>query len=334
MCPKIDIDAVDPRIRARFERQEEEAIRLTREQREELAGLFPQGTVRFDEPMSRHCTMRVGGPAEALATVEDVDQLKRLLEWASERRVDYLFWGGGSNTLVRDGGIRGLVVKLGGNFDFIKIDHRSGGEAFLSAGAATPTARLIGWCAENGVSGLEPLAGVCGTVGGNLITNAGTEEGRIADAVDEITVVDRDRRELTFKRPGLRFEYRKLKLPRTFAIIRALFRLEDDDGAAISGRVDEILRRRAGAQPEGVASLGCVFKNPGKTAAGFLIEEAGLKGVRVGGARVSTVHANFIVNEGGATARDVIVLMNLVRDRVREQTGFTLEPEINVVGDR
>jgi len=306
---------------------------MTRETKAELAGLLPEGRVSFDEPMAAHCAMGVGGPAEAFAVAEDVEELKKLVAWSMERGVDYRFWGGGSNTLVRDGGLRGLAVKLGGGFDFMRVERESGDEVFVAAGSAADTRKFVEWCAGEGFSGVEVLAGCWGTVGGNLFTNAGAGGNAISDIVEEITVVDREGRELSMKRSALRFEYRALKLPRTMAVVRALFKFRKSGADEVRAAVAERISKREETQPVGARSLGCVFKNPEKPSAGVLIEEAGLKGVRIGGARVSSLHANFIINEGKATARDVVVLMNLVRERVKEQAGVVLEPEIEVVGD-
>lgn len=295
--------------------------------------LCPQGQVLFDEPMSRHSSMGVGGPAEAFFVADSVGELKSAVAWAMDRAIDYRFWGGGSNMLVRDGGLRGMAIKLGGGFDFVKFERGDDGEAFVSAGAATPTRKFVEWCAGEGLAGIEALAGCWGTVGGNLLTNAGTDAGSMADFVEEITVVDREGRELTMKRAALKFEYRELKLPKTMAVVRALFKFRRSNPEEVKAAVVERMAGREETQPTGVRSLGCVFKNPEKPAAGVLIDEAGLKGIRIGGARVSSVHANFIINEGKATARDVCVLMSLIRERVKEQTGIVLEPEIEVVGE-
>lgn len=308
-------------------------LRMTRDQREELNLCLPLGRVSFDEPMSRHSTMGVGGPAEAFVCVEDVDELKRVIGWASEHRIDYRFWGGGSNTLVRDGGLRGITIKLGRCFDGALAEMSNGDDVFVRVGAGQATKGFVRWAIDEGLLGLHILAGVWGSVGGNLITNAGTRLGSIGDVVEEITLVDRGCRELTLKRKALRFEYRSLKLPRTQAVTSCLLRLRRSTKEEVGAMIGEILRQREASQPVGVKSLGCIFKNPGKVSAGLLIEDAGLKGVRVGGARVSPKHANFIINENNATARDITVLMGLIRERVKEQSSITLETEISVVGE-
>lgn len=306
---------------------------MTREQKAELAKLLPEGRVRFDEPMGLHSSMGVGGPVEAFATVEDIAELKSVVAWAMERTIDYRVWGGGSNTLVRDGGLRGVAIQLGKGFDALAVDRTDNDVVYVQAGAATPTQKFVRWCADEGLAGIELLAGCWGTVGGNLLTNAGGDGGAIGDLVEEITVVDREGRELTMKKTALRFEYRSLKIPRTMTVVRALLKLTRSEPSAVQQAIEKKLESRGERQPMEAKSLGCVFKNPEKTPAGVLIEEAGLKGVRIGRARVSAMHANFIINEGKAAARDIIVLMNLIRERVKEQTGIVLESEIEIVGD-
>lgn len=323
---------MNPRLRARFERRREEAVRLTREQKDELAEIVAGGRVLFDEPLKNHSSIGIGGPAEVFVVIENIDGLKNVVQWALERNVEYRFWGGGSNVLVRDGGLNGLVIKLGESFNSVAIDRVIDDDVYVTASAATPTKKLVSFCIENSLAGMSALAGIWGTVGGNLMTNAGTHKGAIGDFVEELTIVDKNCRELTMKKGALNFSYRSLRLPKTAAIVRALFKFKRAEKGAAIKEVNEILERRKTSQPVDVKSLGCIFKNPGKSFAGMLVEDAGLKGVRVGQARVSQIHGNFIVNEGNATARDVVVLINLIRERVKEQTGIVLETEIEITG--
>lgn len=289
--------------------------------------------VKFDESLSRYTTIGIGGPAESFVVVDSVDELKTVLDFTSEQMIDFRILGGGSNTLVKDGGLRGLLIKLGDGFDTIVVERAIDDDVYVSVGSATSTRRLVKWAADEGLSGLEILAGVWGSVGGNLISNAGTGEGSIGSVVEELTLVSREKRELTMKKQALKFEYRSLKIPRTATIVRTLLKLTRSTPSYVHSKVATLIEKRRATQPMGVKSLGCIFKNPPKTSAGILIEDAGLKGVRVGGARVSSVHANFIVNEGNSTARDVIVLMNLVRERVKESSGIVLETEIEIIGE-
>lgn len=305
---------------------------MTREQREELAKLLPSERLKFDEPMSLHSSIGIGGPCEAFAIVENIDELKKIIAWAAEQGIDYRFWGGGSNVLVRDGGIRGIIAKLGNGFDLLKVDRTDDDDIYVTVGASIPTKRLVNFGIENALGGIAGIAGIWGTVGGNLITNAGTSKGSMGDFVEELTIVDKGGRELTMKKAALNFEYRSLKLPRTAAIVRALLRFKRSTREEVEEEIAKMLEKRNSSQPVTAKSLGCIFRNVGKTSAGMLIEEAGFKGVRVGGARVSPVHANFIVNENAASARDITVLINLIRERVKDYSGIVLDTEIEIMG--
>lgn len=309
--------------------------------------------VRFDEPLTNYSTMSIGGPADALVVPRNCEMLKSVVQWAVENEVPYMFLGGGSDTLIRDDGVRGIVIRLKEGFNRLEVSHESGGDVFVIAEAGVTTGTLVSFAKENGFKGVEGLSGIPGTVGGNVMTNAGTSLGWISEVIEEATVVDRQIKELTIKRKALEFSYRRLKMPRSTAVVRALLKLKRDDPAAIEQRMKELLEKRKATQPHSRPTLGCIFKNPGDqsrvtparqsisggshasrvVSAGRLIDEAGLKGVRVGGARVSEIHANFIINEGGATAKDVEILIGLIRENIKEKFGILLEPEIRIVGD-
>ncbi|MFA4874303.1 MAG: FAD-binding protein [bacterium] len=300
---------------------------MTREQRDELAALLPAGRVRFDEPMSLHSAVAAGGPVEAFVMVEDIEELKRVIGWAVERDLDYRFWGKGSALLVRDKGVRGLIVALGSEFSKTWVERASGEEIYVACSAATPIWELLNFCTNEKLTGLEGIACEPGTVGGFLCaSSSSTAEGPLS-ALEEITIVTKDGRELTLRRSAIRVEEGRLKIPRTSAVTRALFKLS---------RAAEIAEapRHCPDSGAGLPHLRCVFTSDCRTAASELIEDSGLKGVRVGGARVSMEDANSIVNQGKATARDIAVLMNLMRDRVREQTGVVLVPMIELIGER
>lgn len=305
---------------------------LSSTQKEQLLDIS-QGEVLFDEPLAAYSTMRVGGLADALVRPRDVSKLKEVMGYAVAQELPYVFWGAGSDTLVRDKGVRGLVIRLGVGFNELSITGEGSGEVFVSAGAGLHTATLVHFASDNGLTGVEGLTGIPGSIGGNVLTNAGTPDGCIADVIEEITVVDRGLRELTIKRKALEFSYRSFKLPRSTAVVRTLLKLKKDDSARIKERINQMMEKRKSTQPYDAPTLGCIFKNSQGGKAGALIEEAGLKGVRVGKARISEMHANFIVNEDGATARDVEVLMGLVKERVKQRFGVILETEIRIIGE-
>lgn len=321
-----------PRLRARFERQKEEEIRLTREQRAELANLLPPERVFVDEPMSGHSAVKVGGSAEALVTVNDIAELKRVLEWIGDKNVDYAFWGRGSKTLVRDAGARGLIIRPAGEFDFICLSEDTPDAVLVSAGSATEIDGLVRWCSNRAIAGAWHLLTAGGTLAGCLVTGAAGEDCSAAGMVEEVTIVGRDGKELTLRGSSLHFEGCGLKVPRTSCLVRAILRLKRGEKDDIAKRVGDALKKREEIISSGVGFIAKVFRNFERTTAADLIDDAGLKGVRIGGARVSNADANAIVNEGNATARDIAVLMNLIKDRVKQQTGILLEPAVSIIG--
>ena len=285
--------------------------------------------VRFEVPMARHISLGVGGPADALATPADRDELAALLAVLGEEGVPHLFLGKGFNTLVRDEGVEGVVVQLS---RLRRIEERPGGRLRVEVGVSH--AQLTRFCVERGLAGLEFGAGIPGTVGGWLAMNAGIGTREMVDVVREVEVMSpsgRHRRHLV--QDTLRFGYRALRgLAPGSALISTLLEVTPAEPEQVRAEVERLLARRAATQPLDVPSCGSVFKNPPGDFAGRLIEAAGLKGERVGGAEISSVHANFIANRGDATARDVIELIELARRRIAEASGIELETEVQIVG--
>lgn len=297
-------------------------------------------SVRFDEPMSRHTYIKIGGKADAFINPKTRDELLKALTIVQKHGVPCLFHGSGANTLVRDGGIRGLVISPYDALKEIRVLAETPEHVDVEAESGVPFSKLIHFSRDIGSLSLAPLTGIPGCVGGLVSMNAGTRERVISDVLRSITVIDRDLVQANFSREKLEFEYRKLKLPRTSFILAAVFRLEkNSDPASVDLVLKEYQKKRQESQPLNYPNLGSVFKNPvvikgaPPVYAGQLVEEAGLKDIRVGGARISPKHANFIVNEGAATARDVLALIELAKDRVRAITGVELETEIKIVGE-
>lgn len=292
--------------------------------------------VRFDEPMARHTTMQVGGTADAWVEPENPEALQAVLHFAKVHQLPWCAVGRGSNLLVRDGGIRGVVIHLGRMQD-VQIEDASaaapGANAVLQAQAGVKLKRLLGFCAEQGWSGLEGLEGVPGTVGGAIMMNAGTPAGAIGDAVADVTYIERGERLVTKTAAQLAFAYRTSKMPRTAVVVATRLRVTRSTPDQVRARLQALRTRREAAQPVTKPGVGSVFRNPPQGSAWTFIDEAGLRGVRIGQARVSEQHANWIVNEGGATARDVETLIRLMRDRVKEKCGILLEPEVVIVGE-
>lgn len=286
--------------------------------------------VRFDLPMSEYTTFRVGGRADAIFFAEDGEELRRVVSCATAEEIPCLVVGKGSNLLVKDGGIRGLVIMLRGSLATVRRDGED--EQVLVAGGGAAFPDLLRSCVSEGLTGLEFLAGIPGTAGGAVLMNAGARGKETGSLVEGIQIVNPLGETVTLGRSELEFSYRRSSVPAGHVIASVRFRLQREEGPAISRLIEENLKRRKASQPLDYPSAGSVFKNPPHDFAGRLMERSGLKGKRAGGAMISTRHANFIVNTGEATAADVLALMELARERVREETGIDLEPEIRVVG--
>lgn len=290
----------------------------------ERAGLAPLR----DEPLSRHTSFKIGGPADAFVTAASREQASASLRIARAAGVPVFFLGWGSNLLVRDGGIRGLVLALGGDFEKVEFP---GGE-LVRAGAAVRVPQLVVSCAERGLTGLEPIVGVPGAVGGALVMNAGTREGEIGPFVEEVETLAADGAPKTLSRGELMFDYRSSNLGKSL-VLSALLRLKRGVKADIMAVVARQQQKRLQTQPIHTFNVGSTFKNPPGRFAAQMIERSGLKGHAVGGARVSPMHANFIENFAGAKASDVLALVDLISERVRAESGVKLELEMRIVGE-
>lgn len=282
----------------------------------------------WNEPMSRHTTFRVGGPADLMYFPASSSQLVKALSAAGERQIPVLVMGNGSNMIVRDGGIRGLVIVLGERFSQISIE----GE-ILSAQAGASMARVAAAAQASSLSGLEFASGIPGTLGGGCAMNAGAYGGQLSDVlVDAEVYLNGEIR--TLSREELQMGYRTtLPLREGGIVLSARFKLTPDDGEAIMARMKDLNARRRDKQPLNFPSAGSTFKRPEGYFAGALIEQAGLKGRTVGGAQVSEKHAGFIVNIGGATAKDITDLIALVQEEVLRASGVRLETEVRIIGE-
>ncbi len=292
----------------------------------ELRGVL-RGKVLTREPMARHTSFQVGGPADLLVVPEDLGDLKAALAFAKSGHLPVLVLGSGSNTLVRDAGIRGMVI-LPSAFQELT---RDGVE--VTAGAGVRVSRLLAYCSKQGLMGLEILSGIPGTVGGAVWGNAGAWGGSVADHLARVQVVTGDGEDLVLKRDAVPFAYRYSGLPKGSVVVGATFALEPGDPVGIRQQISRWLVRRNATQPVEFRSAGSIFKNPPGDYAGRLVEVAGVKGTRIGQAVISEKHGNFFVNLGGARAADVLALVQLARERVRETAGIDLELEIRVVGE-
>ena len=286
--------------------------------------------VGFDVPMSRHTTLKAGGCAEAVYRAGDLEGLRRMIAFLTDEKIPYLVMGKGSNLLVRDGGLNGVAVVLGGSLAGVE-DHPETGPS-VTAGAGVALRKLVSFCTEKGLSGVEFMAGIPGTLGGAVAMNAGAWGDDISTVIASITVLTMKGNLEARDRGDLVFRYRELDLPGGDIIVNATLNLGFDRPAAIGKRVASNLKRRKERFPLDMASAGSVFRNPEDDYAGRLIEAAGLKETVIGGAMISPKHANFIVNTGLSSASDIIALMELAALRVRERFNIQLVPELKVVG--
>lgn len=291
------------------------------------ARLVGRGGVRAEEPMARHTSYRIGGRAGLYVVCDSMSELISVTSILAEEEVEWTVLGKGTNVLVADSGYRGAVLVLGREFR-----RREFADERLEAGAGCVLAHLVREAYARGAAGLEFAVGVPGTLGGALVMNAGTREEWIGAVVESVTVFEPGAGLCRLRGDEVEWGYRRTDLQGRGVIVEAQLRLPPGDLVDVRRRMDAAFRRRARTQPRGKPSAGSVFRNPEGDSAGRLIESAGMKGRRVGGAAVSEVHANFIVNEGGATARDVLELMHLVRESVKEEHGVELTPEVRFLG--
>ena len=295
-----------------------------------FAARLPRERLLKNEPMRLHTTFRVGGPADVMFLPASEEELAEALRLAKEAQCPCTVIGNGSNLLVKDGGIRGLVIRLGEEFSGIEISGET-----LTARAGESLARAAKAAMEAGLSGLEFASGIPGSVGGGMAMNAGAYNGQLSDVTVSARLLNLESLKVYDVSFGeLDMAYRSTRMLRTGELVtQAAFRLHKGDKAQIAALMDELNARRRDKQPLNFPSAGSTFKRPEGHFAGALIEQAGLKGTRVGGAQVSQKHAGFIVNAGGATAKDILDLMELVQKKVCGMSGVTLEPEVRIMGE-
>ena len=293
--------------------------------------------VRFDVPLGRYTSFRIGGPADALVAPNSLEELQGLMRIVADCGAPCTLLGRGTNVLISDRGVRGVVVRLGRGFDYAEWPAPpaagAGCCAHVRVGAGRALGRFVREAAQQGYGGVEFAEGIPGTVGGGLLMNAGAYGGELSDVVTSLTGVTRTGKVLCLPGPSVGFGYRRTALPARFIVGEVAFRLPQKSPAGIGHALRHARQRRRGSQPRGFPNAGSIFKNPPAGAAGRLIEEVGGKGLREGAAEVSPKHANFIVNTGGATAGQVWELVERVQRRVWQRRQVWLEPEIERVGE-
>ena len=284
--------------------------------------------VRFDEPLSAHTSWKIGGPADAFVLAHREDELEAVMRWCFKRRVPWMAIGSGSNMLVGDGGLRGVAIRLGGDFAAVAVDVEDDA-VVVRAGASATMAAVTAKAASAGASGVGSLSGIPGTVGGSLRMNAGTDR-EMGDFVRDVWVQSPSK---PAAHPvTLQYFYRHSSLARDAVVARVTLGFTKRDPRAVREEMQARLVRRKDTQPIALPNAGSCFRNPEGDKAARLIEAAGAKGWREGGAEVSTLHANFINNVGGASAKDVATLLARVRSAVYERFGVALQLEVHLVG--
>jgi UDP-N-acetylmuramate dehydrogenase len=295
--------------------------------REALRATFGDA-VRFDEPLAAYTSWKIGGPADAFVTAATQAELADLMRLCLRRRLPWWIVGGGSNVLVGDGGMRGIVIRLAGDFAAVEV-HLEDGNVIVEAGGSAGMALVTAKAASAGAAGIGSLAGIPGTIGGSLRMNAGTDR-EIGDFVRQVWVQSPSRPEPYSV--GVRYWYRHSTLERDVVVSRVTLAFARADSREVRGEMQTRLVRRKATQPIALPNAGSCFRNPDGGKAAQLIESVGAKGWREGGAEVSSLHANFINNVGGATARDVATLLARIRSAVLDRCGVELQLEVHLVG--
>ncbi len=300
---------------------------MQRDYKKWASGLI-KGRVLFDAPMRKFTSMKVGGPADSLLFPKDVDELRKVIRHAERKKIPFLILGKGTNLVVRDEGVRGWVISLTQGMKKIHLERD-----LVEAEAGLSLQRLVQFSIQKGLTGLEPFFGIPGTVGGGLTMNAGAWGAELKDVLLSMTLMKEGGEIVEKSRSRLRFSYRGLVIPPSWIILKGKFQLKKGKKGEILERVKSYSEMRKRRQPLDYPSAGSIFKNPEEGPAGKWIEEAGLKGFRIGQAMVSERHSNFIINLGKAKAEEVIRLMEWVEKRVFEEKGISLEREVKVVGE-
>ena len=300
--------------------------------KEKINGIISviKGKATFNAPMRNYTTFGIGGYADVLVDVVDINDLKSVIVFANDHNLNTYILGEGSNVLVKDNGIRGIVVRLKG--EFLKTEIK-GNKATTGSGVLLN--QLVRQCSEKGLTGIEFLAGIPGTVGGAVIMNAGAWGSQIFDYIESVTVFDMKSNEKVFlTREKIKYEYRKTDITkRKLVVLFAEFKLKVDKIDECTNRIDQFIKKRKQNHPFHLPNAGCIFKNPGKSHAGKIIEEIGFKNKQIGNVQVSGKHANFIVNMGSGKASDVIALIEKIEKASMKEKGVKLEREIVIIGE-
>lgn len=294
----------------------------------ELENIMAGSGIFMEEPMKKHTTFRVGGPADVLVQPDET-ALAAVLALCRQYHVSYSFIGNGSNLLVGDKGIRGVVIEMTEPMGNIEVQGTR-----ITAQAGAMLSKIANTAASNGLGGMEFAAGIPGSVGGAVVMNAGAYGGEMKDIIERVYVLDENSAQLELDRDALDLGYRHSCIPeKKYIVTKVVLELVPRDEAEIRSKMKELNEKRAEKQPLQYPSAGSTFKRPEGYFAGKLIMDAGLRGYQVGGAQVSEKHCGFVINKGDATAADICQLMRDVSDKVQAQFGVVLEPEVKMIGE-
>ena len=294
----------------------------------ELQNVMGGSGIFMEEPMKKHTTFRVGGPADVLVQPDET-ALAAILALCRQYHVSYSFIGNGSNLLVGDKGIRGVVIEMTDPMGNIEVDGTK-----ITAQAGAMLSKIANTAASNGLGGMEFAAGIPGSVGGAVVMNAGAYGGEMKDIIERVYVLDENGAQLELDRTALNLGYRHSCIPeKKYIVTKVVLELVPRDEVEIRSKMKDLNEKRAEKQPLQYPSAGSTFKRPEGYFAGKLIMDAGLRGYQVGGAQVSEKHCGFVINKGDATAADICQLMRDVSDKVQAQFGVVLEPEVKMIGE-
>lgn len=295
----------------------------------QLEETISKDKIKYDEPLSKHTSFNIGGPADVMVFVSNEEELRKVLETVKKEKYDFFLLGNGSNVLASDDGFRGVIIKLGGDFLNVSVEKDT-----ITAGAGVTLTKLANAAMNASLSGLEFASGIPGTLGGALFMNAGAYGGEMKQVVRKVTVFDPKSQSIkVLSNEEMEFGYRRSILKeKGYIALSCIIKLVESDSNVIRDTMLELAKKRKEKQPLEYPSAGSTFKRPEGYFAGKLIEDAGLGGCRIGGAEVSEKHKGFVINKGNASAKDVRDLIEHVTKTVREQSGVTLEPEVLFLG--
>jgi UDP-N-acetylmuramate dehydrogenase len=303
---------------------------VMRDLKKDIRDIF-EGEIKFDEPMSLHTSLKIGGPVEIMVFPDDPVSLKNVMVAAVREGIPAFIFGAGTNLLVEDDGINGIAISLK-KFRSIEFTKETNDKnAVLYAGSGVPLAMLVSFAKKNGFSGIEALAGIPGYLGGAICMNAGSFGTEIKDVIVAVAIMNKHGEIMILNKDEIDFSYRGSNLPESAVILGANIILKKESPGEVKKRTESFLKKKKTSQPLGDLSAGCVFKNPPGHAAGKLIDDAGCKGMRMGDVEVSKMHANYFINRGSATFREFIKLMETVKGKVKEFSGVELEEEIKII---